>query len=52
MIAALAQLEPLDVSRLYALPVERIQHFRRKAAAAKAVNTRQTRRAMQEDGAG
>jgi len=44
MSATLAQLEPLDVSRLYALPAERIQHFRRKFAAAKAVSTRNARR--------
>ncbi len=52
MAAALSQLEPLDVSRLYALPDERIQHFRRKAAAAKAVNTRQVRKAMAEQSEG
>jgi len=43
MAAVLTQLEPLDVSRLYAVPEERIQHFRRKSAAAKAVTTRQAR---------
>lgn len=42
MQAVLVQLDPLDVSRLYAVPSERIQHFRRKAAARQAVITRQS----------